>query len=89
MSHRVVTDPSGVSWQVWAVHPTLREGVRTLAPEYQNGWLAFERVEERVGEPVEKRRLAPVPAGWETAPEAAVLALLADATPVAPRARKR
>ena len=81
MPHRIITDPTGASWQVWAVHPTEREGARTLAPEYQQGWLAFERLEA----PVEKRRYAPVPPAWDVAPEPHVLALLAAARPVVSR----
>ena len=31
MPHRVIVDPAGATWQVWAVHPTARHGVRTRA----------------------------------------------------------
>jgi hypothetical protein len=78
MSHRVVTDSSGAPWQIWAVRPTRRDGVRTLATEFQHGWLAF----ERLGGPGEKRRLAPIPDAWEDGAERDLLALLAAAVPV-------
>jgi hypothetical protein len=55
MASRVFTDHSGVKWTVMAVTPTL--GLDTSMPD---GWLAF-----RAGE--ERRRLAPIPKGWEDA----------------------
>lgn len=48
-------DDAGLEWDVFAVEPT---GRRELLPlDYQAGWLTFERDGER-------RRLAPIPAGW-------------------------
>jgi len=67
------TDPDGVSWRVWATNPT-RGNVR---PHFAAGWLTFESADER-------RRLAPVPAGWEDASDGACLEMLAHATAVAP-----
>jgi hypothetical protein len=64
---RGFTDSTGVEWRVWEVFPS-RASVatspkavsRTSLKEtaYANGWLCFESTEE-------KRRLAPIPAGWE------------------------
>ncbi len=91
MSHRVVTDAAGHRWQVWAVIPgahTGRSGV-ALGPHYASGWLAFERLDAPAARPVEKRRLTPVPAGWETAPERQVLGWLTVAVPVAPLTASR
>lgn len=81
MAHREFTDSTQVTWYVWDVYPTLgdrraptgdrrrfmREAVerRTafnparVSPEYVHGWLAFQSGTER-------RRLAPVPQGWES-----------------------
>jgi hypothetical protein len=80
MAHREFTDSRRITWAVWDVYPSLgdrraipgdrrqfmRESVdrRTafnparVSPEFARGWLAFQAGEER-------RRLAPVPAGWE------------------------
>ena len=62
---RGFTDSTGVEWRVWEVSPTkagqtLVEYSQTSLKEtpFANGWLCFES-------PVEKRRLAPVPDGWE------------------------
>ena len=55
MAHREFLDPQGRRWEVWEVHP--RVGTRPVLPELVEGWLAFESSWE-------KRRLAPIPAGW-------------------------
>jgi hypothetical protein len=64
---RGFTDSTGVEWRVWAVfpstsaEPTSAEALsRSSLKEtpYANGWLCFESAKE-------KRRLAPIPAGWE------------------------
>ncbi len=90
MSYRVVTDPAGAAWQVWTVHPMLRSPASAfaLAEEYMTGWLAFERLGAfEATSSREKRRLAPVPDGWERSSDADVLGLLARATPVRPLGR--
>jgi hypothetical protein len=88
MSHRVLTDTAGSSWQVWSVFPMGQRSapVLTVAPQYASGWLAFERVGPAEGT-AEKRRLAPIPERWVEASESELLALLAQATPVAQRQR--
>lgn len=48
-----------------------------LAPELRQGWLCFECAGER-------RRLAPIPSGWELLPEPELAVLCLRATP-APR----
>lgn len=79
MAYREFRDESGVDWQVWDVHPTHVErrirrsgevdpgserrhhlsGPRMeVRPEFANGWLAFQCRGER-------RRLAPMPEGWD------------------------
>ena len=77
MGHREFTDSIGRHWDVWAVFPEgterrdpengqpapavercERETFRVpLAGRWRRGWLAFETK-------FEKRRLAPIPAGW-------------------------
>lgn len=58
--HRVFNDKTGVSWAVFAVHPSARtiEG-GTLPPNFAEGWLSFEHGDE-------VRRFAPVPHNWES-----------------------
>lgn len=97
MAYRIVSDHAGNTWQVWAVRPAPRTGAlaAAVAPEYQQGWLAFERTDATSGlqaatpelagvsaRPLEKRRLAPIPPSWEEASEATLLGLLAGAAPV-------
>lgn len=63
---RGFTDSAGVEWRVWEVFPSqagfspatevLSKG--TLLPAFANGWLCFESSQQ-------KRRLAPIPQGWE------------------------
>ena len=64
---RGFTDSTGVEWRVWEVFPapntesTSTEALsRTSLKDtaFANGWLCFES-------PAEKRRLAPIPPGWE------------------------
>jgi hypothetical protein len=83
MAHRLVIDAGGRAWNVWSVRPddAIGRGALTVAPQYANGWLAFERADAG-GEAAEKRRIAPVPSDWEGAPDEAVLSLLEAAVPV-------
>ena len=64
---RGFTDSTGVEWRVWEVFPNKgsdranadalsRSSLKDTA--FANGWLCFESAEE-------KRRLAPIPTGWE------------------------
>jgi hypothetical protein len=64
-----------VQWRAWDTYPSSVSNVRSI---YAAGWLGFESETER-------RRLHPVPAGWDTADEGALWAWLAAATPVAVR----
>jgi hypothetical protein len=56
MPIREFTDANGVPWKVWNTIP-IASGV---AGSMQNGWLTFASSSER-------RRLAPIPDGWEVA----------------------
>jgi hypothetical protein len=59
-------DSTGVEWRVWEVLPTTADTARGLATfgtslketPYANGWLCFESL-------AAKRRLAPIPEGWD------------------------
>ena len=61
-------DAGGTEWRVWQVQPHILTGHQDAAETFArvslngtpfaNGWLCFES-------PAEKRRLAPIPDGWE------------------------
>jgi hypothetical protein len=98
MPLRTLADEQGREWQIWEVHPTgLRDLQNTLAATnddapldagrrtlfrlpatMRSGWLAF-RCDD------DARRLAPIPAGWESMPDQALIALLTSATPARTR----
>jgi hypothetical protein len=82
--HRGFNDPDGVEWKVWEVRPSSIDQAASklggrVAPDLQNGWLCFE------SETGEKRRLAPVPAGWEAFFFSRMIALWRQATVVRKR----
>ena len=58
MAYREFQDSSGHTWKVWDTFPTRPE---SMPAGWREGWLTFE------GEPG-RRRLAPIPKGWEEAP---------------------
>jgi hypothetical protein len=85
MALREFTDPGGRTWRVWATIPTTPHEAATFAQSAElqadaerrggsapgtprvsvgreNGWLTFEAG-------AEKRRLSPIPDGWDHAPE--------------------
>jgi hypothetical protein len=55
---RTYTDRNGDTWLIYLVAPTGGVSPHLLPPEFQSGWLCFERGHD-------KRRLAPVPDDWE------------------------
>lgn len=67
---REFRDRAGIEWRVWDVYPSTRGfttstaggsgGGRFRGAELAEGWLCFES-------PTERRRLAPIPTGWEIA----------------------
>jgi hypothetical protein len=65
MAHRELKDLAGMTWQVWEVRPT----AEMLPPEVRDGWLAFQSVHER-------RRLVPIPVGWNELMDAELLSHL-------------
>ena len=87
---RGFTDSSGMEWRVWEVQPS-----QALSPDsamdalsrsslkntpFADGWLCFES-------PREKRRLAPIPNGWQFRETPVLEELCAQATPVVVRKR--
>lgn len=84
---RGFTDSTGVEWRVWEVFPTaagqtvVRSSHTSLEETpFANGWLCFES-------PGEKRRLAPIPEGWEFRDLPALEDLCREAAPVRAKAR--
>src|ERR687896_1998957 len=61
----------GQRWEVWEIRRGERGGRRSVNPELSEGLLTFESA-------TEKRRLAPIPEGWEEMDDEA-LAQLCDA----------
>lgn len=81
-AHRVVVDPRGVHWDVFAVLPEARVSVHSkLRGTFSQGWLCFDSG-------TEKRRLSPIPKDWE-ALEDAQLADLATRAEAASSRRSR
>ena len=95
MAYREFTDEHGIPWEVWDVRPTHVERRRKelggprgrgerrrseagprmeVRREFTDGWLAFQCRHGR-------RRLAPVPPGWEQLDDRGLAALCAQATP--------
>jgi hypothetical protein len=85
---RGFTDSTGVEWRVWEVFPN-QAGTNTTNTEfltrsslkdtvYADGWLCFESGDQ-------KRRLAPIPIGWQYKDLPILEQLLTKATPVASR----
>jgi len=52
---RVFRDSQGVEWRVWSTHPAEPS---TVSAELRDGWLTFDSG-------VERRRVGPIPTGWE------------------------
>jgi hypothetical protein len=97
MAHREFTDSERTTWMVWEVYPMLADrraspGDRRsytretaerrtafnparVSPEYARGWLAFQSG-------LERRRLVPVPSGWDALDERDLERLCKAATPV-------
>ena len=60
MAARTFEDSAGVVWEVFEVHRA-SQAARGVSAGFEKGWLAFASI-------VGKRRLAPFPAEWESAP---------------------
>jgi hypothetical protein len=57
MPYRELADDDGDAWIVFSTQPRSGANVR---PQYADGWLSFQRGAER-------RRVAPIPSGWDAA----------------------
>lgn len=84
MAARVFTAPDGTLWQAWNVvpgqHADWPSHARNHLPEgMAAGWLCFESA-------TEKRRLHPIPSGWESPTDADLWHWCVIADPV--RARR-
>ena len=67
MAERVFTTPDGTRWHAWDVLPSHHtdwsaKALRRLPSQLAEGWLCFEAGGE-------KRRLHPIPTGWEREPD--------------------
>lgn len=87
MTSRDFTDEHGELWHVRAIRPEsldrrvaddpmltvpTRTGIKVQDPAMMNGWLAFES-------PTQRRKLAPIPAGWHKMDERELRTLLSQA----------
>ena len=52
------TDQSGTEWDVFEVHPSEERTASRVPAAFRGGWLCFQSADER-------RRLAPIPFGWQ------------------------
>ena len=80
MALRSFTDSQGQGWRVWNVVPQY-DSARdedTLTPGLQGGWLCFEKDGH-------KRRLSPIPSGWEEADAGSLEDYCRRASPVTRR----
>ena len=71
MAARTFTDSAGLTWDVFEVHRASQR-VGAVSPGLEDGWLAFACGDN-------KRRLAPIPATWETFSDAELEALCESA----------
>jgi hypothetical protein len=79
MAHRTIVDDQEQVWDVFAVSTVASTSRRVLVQaELQSGWLAFQCGEQR-------RRLAPLPPGWDEMSDTALRDLMAKASPIASR----
>lgn len=87
MAARSFTAPDGTSWQAWDVIPDdhadwSEQALRHLPSAMANGWLCFESA-------AQKRRLHPIPRGWETEGEGRLREYCHRAQPVVRRQTAR
>jgi hypothetical protein len=59
MTMRTITDRSGIEWEVFEVFPgTEGRGTGRIPVTFRDGWLCFQS-------PFERRRMVPIPLGWQ------------------------
>lgn len=84
MSVREFRDSQGRDWRAWDVVPdNLNSRIKNedfLAALNYTGWIVFETRNE-----TEKRRLYPIPKGWNELPDSELQALVEKAEPVQAR----
>ena len=73
---RLHVSSDGREWMVWAVYPQASNS-RLIDPRFADGWLCFETFDE-------KRRVAPIPEGWEECSEPELEELCATGVPGRP-----
>ena len=80
MALRTFTDADGTLWNVWNVVPSITHTHQalTVMAAMTGGWLCFESS-------AAKRRLVPIPNGWEEVTDAELARMLATAEVVQPR----
>ena len=76
MGYAEFTDRDGISWRVWQTLPQSADLLTTLPEQWKEGWLTFESE-------ADKRRLAPVPAEWDSLPPSRLELLCRMAQPAA------
>ena len=74
MAYREFTDRHGRTWRAWDTYPQSRS---IVTASYAEGWLCFE---SQGG----KRRLTPIPEGWDELPQERLCTLLSTADRVVP-----
>ncbi|HWK90514.1 MAG TPA: hypothetical protein VNP72_11065, partial [Longimicrobium sp.] len=74
MAYREFEDANGVQWKAWDTVPSSGANVRA---RYARGWLTFESE-------IERRRVSPIPDGWEAGDEAALCGWLQNGSVIQP-----
>jgi hypothetical protein len=67
MTTRNLIDSSGTIWEVFEVYPGEKRTADRVPAAFREGWLCFQSFTER-------RRLAPIPKGWEEWDDATLIA---------------
>jgi hypothetical protein len=78
MAVREFTNSKGITWRVWSTRPS---SPRLYSQELRSGWLTFESEGQR-------RRLAPIPNGWDEVSEDRLELLCRNASVVAARSSR-
>ena len=68
---RIFTDSTGVEWRVWSTVPS---NAAAVSPDLRDGWLSFDSGSQR-------RRVGPIPPGWEAVSDERLELLCLVATP--------
>lgn len=80
MALREFSDEHGSRWQVWSTYPTTAKNEERVREQLSSGWLTFLSGKTR-------KRLVPVPSGWETATDDDLRAWLHDSEHAPPYRR--